>query len=150
MCTVVCTSVCTIFVPHIASYIFSFPAFAPTIFVPSQKHFRLNSFQVLPKFSPTNTKSPGRPHGSSPYRPPGLSHCVLLLALMLHSALDDLTQQLRPALAILHRQSHLARQLHKLVIVHLLQRIFPAQCTPFGAHLCVRRIFCSCPVFCIF
>ena len=30
------------------------------------------------------------------------------------------------------------------------QRIFPAQCTPFGAHLCVRRIFCSCSVFCIF
>lgn len=63
-----------------------------TIFALSRKCSRPNSFQVIPKFPPTNTKSPGRPHGSSPYHPPGLSHCVLLLALMLHSALDDLAQ----------------------------------------------------------
>lgn len=97
-----------------------------TIFALSRKCSRPNSFQVIPKFPPTNTKSPGRPHGSSPYHPPGLSHCVLLLALMLHSALDDLAQQVRPALAVLHRQAHLARQLHKLVIVHFFQHSLSA------------------------
>ena len=41
---------------------------------------------------------------------------------MLHRALDDLTQQLCPALTVLHRQSHLTRQLHQLVVVHFFQQ----------------------------